>query len=113
MNKTTLILIAIFCLNISGICQTEKYYHKFRGTDSFIKITDWQVGFENKGDSYIIETVDSQNRVIELRFIFYGYLFGSNCYDSSIIKFEYKGDSIIQYNMVNDSTYSSDIECGL
>jgi hypothetical protein len=39
-------------------------------------------------------------------------LYDSDCYDHAITKFEYRKDTIIQHNMLNDSTYSPGIECG-
>ncbi|MCF8379082.1 MAG: hypothetical protein K9H49_05855 [Bacteroidales bacterium] len=110
------IFLLLFIANISliqtGYSQEKRYYHTFKTSDSDIRLTKWRVPFEEKGDTYIIETVDNQNRVKEIRLIQNGKLYESDCYDISIIKFEYKQDTIIQYNMVNDSTYSAGIECG-
>ena len=97
---------------LCGYSQERTYYHTFKTTDSHIILTQWRVDFNEKGDKYIIETSDNQNRVIEIRLIENNKLYDSDCYDVSIIKFEYKQDTIIQYNMVNDSVYSAGIECG-
>jgi len=98
----------IFC----AYSQERTYYHTFKTTDSYIILTQWRVDFNKKGDKYIIEKSDSQNRVIEIRLIDDNNLYKSDCYNVSIIKFEYKQDTIIQYNKVNDSVYSAGIECG-
>jgi len=95
-----------------GFAQKSKYYHNFRPSDSYISLTSWRVNVENIGDYYIIESIDNLNRVTELRLMHKDSLYDSDCYDVSIIKFEYKIDTIIQYNMVNDSTFSAGIECG-
>ncbi len=92
--------------------QKPKYYHNFKPSDSHIILTSWRVGFNNIGDYYIIESNDSLNRVMELRFMHIDNLYESDCYNVSIIRFEYTQDTIIQYNMLNDSTYSAGIECG-
>lgn len=108
--------LIIFALNFSmilcGYSQERTYYHTFETTDSNIILTEWRVDFNDKGDRYIIETSDSQNRVKEIRLIENNKLYNSDCYDVSIIKFEYKQDTIIQNNMVSDSVYSAGIECG-
>ena len=112
MKFFTLILILNISIIICGYSQEIRYYHKFRTTDSNIILTQWRVDFKEKGNTYIIETSDNQNRVKEIRLIENNELYNSDCYDVSIIKFEYKQDTIIQYNMVNDSIFSAGIECG-
>jgi hypothetical protein len=112
MRRIHFIIILFILINISGQSQVIRYYHKFRTSDSNILLTDWRVDKNDKGEKYIIETVDKEDRVIELRLIDNNKLYKSDCYDVSIIKFEYKGDSIIQFNMINDSVYSTGIECG-
>ena len=95
-----------------GCSQETKYYHTFRTTDSSIVLKEWRVDFKDKGSTYIIETTDNKNRVKEIRLIDNDALYNSDCYDVSIVKFEYKKDTIIHYNMENDSIYSAGIECG-
>lgn len=112
MYRKQIILIFLFLLNLSGFGQNAKYYHKFQTSDSHIRLTDWRVDFEDRGVFYIEETIDNQDRAIELRLFENDKLYNSDCYDVSIIKFEYKKDSIIQYNMLDDSVYSTGIECG-
>jgi hypothetical protein len=112
MNRIRIIIFSFILINISGLSQETKYYHKFKTSSSFIRLTEWRVNFENKGEKYIIETVDSLNRVEELRLIVNGDLYRKGCYNVAIIKFEYKNDSIIQYNMLDDLSYSTGIECG-
>lgn len=112
MRKVWLITTFNILIVVSSFGQEIKYYHTFEKTDSNIRLTDWRVNLEDKGESYIIETVDSENRVKELRLIHNNELYNSSCYDVGIIKFEYKKDTIIQYNMIDDLTYSTGIECG-
>ena len=97
---------------LCGYSQEKTYYHIIMTTDSHIILNQWRVDFNDKGDNYIIETLDTQNRVKEIRLIENGKLYNSDCYNVSIIKFEYKQDTIIQFNMINDSVYSAGIECG-
>ena len=112
MKSFLIILVLNFAMILSGYSQEKTYYHTFKTTDSHIILTQWRVDFNEKGDEYIIETSDNQNRVKEIRLIKNNQLYDSDCYDVSIIKFEYKQDTIIQYNLVNDSVYSAGIECG-
>ncbi len=112
MYRIQIVLILFSLQNFTGFSQEIKYYHTFETTDSEIRLTEWRVDFENKGEKYIIETVDNQNRVKELRLIDNGNLYDSDCYNVSIIRFEYKKDTIIQYNMESDTFYSVEIECG-
>ncbi len=102
----------LILFSITAISQNTEYYHTYRTTDSYINLTEWRVDCENKGEHYIIETVDEQNRVVELRVMENDTLKESSFYDDSIIKFEYKQDTIIQHNMINDSTYSDGVEFG-
>ena len=104
-------LLSIFIFSIS-FGQGIKYYHKFRISDSHIILTKWRVNPEEKGNKYIIETVDDFGRVLELRFIYNNSLLQSDCYNDAVIKFEYYKDKIIQFNYSNDSTLSAGIECG-
>jgi len=92
--------------------QELKYYHKFRTSDSHLVLTKWRVDPKEKGDNYIIETVDKHGRVTELRFIHNGVLLKGDCYNDAVIKFKYYKDKIIQFNYSNDSTLSAGIECG-
>ncbi len=108
-------LILFFLLSLflkGGFAQNLSYYHNFRPTDSHVILTSWRVDFDDIEDYYIVETIDVLNRVIELRLMHYDDLYESGCYDVSIIRFEYKQDTIIQYNMVNDSMFLAGIECG-
>lgn len=111
MYRIQIILVFLFLLNLTGFGQ-NKYYHKFQKTDSHIRLTDWRVSFENRGNTYILETTDIQDRVLELRLFENDTLYDSDCYNVSIIKFEYKKDTITQYNMLSDSVYDTGIECG-
>lgn len=111
MYRKQMTLFFLFVLNLPGFGQNI-YYHKFQTTDSHIRLTDWRVNHENRGDTYIVETTDSLDRVIELRLFDNDKLYKSDCYNASITKFEYRKDSIIQYNMLSDSEYSTGIECG-
>ena len=95
-----------------GKSQDRIFYHTFKTTDSEIVLTQWRVDYESRGNKYIIETIDSSNRVTDIRLIENDKPYSSDCYNVSIIKFEYLGDTIIQYNMDTDSLYSVGIECG-
>ena len=112
MKFNYLKLVSIVLIISFGCSRENKYYHTFRATDSSVVLTKWRVDFKDRGNTYIIETSDNNNRVKEIRLMDNDTLYNSDCYDVSIIKFEYKKDTIIQYNMVNDSVYSAGIECG-
>ncbi len=84
------ILIPIILMIFYGCSQETKYYHTFRTTDSSIVLDEWRVDFKDKGSTYIIETTDNKNRVKEIRLIDNDALYNSDCYDVSIVKFEYK-----------------------
>jgi hypothetical protein len=112
MIKQFTLLICALIISYHGFSQQKTYYHTYRTSDSHIILTSWRVDFNQKGNKYIIETVDSNGRVFELRIMLNHELYHSDCYDNAITKFEYLKDTIIQYNLDNDSTYCSGIECG-
>jgi len=112
MFRRLILFFLIILFLKSGFAQNPTYYHNFRPTDSHIILTSWRVDFNDIGDYYIIESIDVLNRVTELRLMHNDKLYESDCYDVSIIRFEYKQDTIIQYNMINDSLFSAGIECG-
>ena len=112
MFRPIIIFLLLTLLLNNGFSQISQYYHNFRTSDSHIILTSWRVDFKDIGDYYLIESIDNLNRVTELRLMHNDNLYESDCYNVSIIRFEYKQDTIIQYNMVNDSTFSAGIECG-
>ncbi len=112
MKKLFLIHFAAYFLITNLYGQQIKYYHKFRTSDSHIILLNWCIEPNEKGEKYIIETVDDSSRVIELRFINNGSLIECDCYNNPIIKFKYEPNKIIQFNYCNDSTLSAGIECG-
>ncbi len=98
---------------VAGLSAQEvQYFHTYKGSDSHNSLTNWRVSEKDRGDKYIIETVDSLGRVVELRYIDHGKLADYSCYDTPLVKFVYAVDQIIQLNYKNDSTLSSGIECG-
>jgi len=102
------ILIAFCFLNANN----NIYYHKLRLSDSSPVVEKWNVNVNDVGKYYVIETVDSLNRVIELRFIKDGKLFLQSCYVTPIIKYEYKNDDIITYFYKNENELRTELECG-
>lgn len=112
MRKLTIICFILIISQFELKAQGERYYHNIRTSTSHVVLTEWRVGEENVGEYYILEKIDSLNRVIELRLMRGDSLYQSDCYDHAIYRFEYFKDKIVQHNLDNESTYSAGIECG-
>ena len=108
--RVSVFLILFFS---SIFAQNKIYYHKLRLTDSSPVVEKWDVKDKSVlGNNYVIEKVDSLNRVIELRFIENGKLSDESCYVTPIIRYEYSDDTIIAYFFKNEKEYIIDVECG-
>jgi hypothetical protein len=107
-------LIFILGLIISQVaCGQKVYYHEYYETASDFAITKWDCNNHDSLDMYVIEKVDEQNRVTELKFMKNGELnFGSLCYLSPWLKFDYPNDSTITVSYLNsEGQPEANIEC--
>lgn len=95
--------------------QTKQYFHEFYETASDIHINKWNIDEENLPLAYVQETVDSKNRVIELKFFTNKSLnYDHLCYISVWIKYEYPNDTtIIEYYLDSNGEENAEIECDM
>jgi len=108
------LLISILILSgFTSFGQTKQYFHKFYETASDIHISEWNIDKDNLPSDYVQETVDSNNRVIELKFfknktLKYDHL----CYIYVWIKYEYPDENtIIEYYLDSNGKENAEIEC--
>jgi len=107
-------LIVILGLFISQfVSGQEVYYHDYYETASDFAVTKWNCDNEDSLDGVIIEKVDAQNRVIEIKFMKNGKLnYGGLCYLSPWLRFDYPNDSTITLSYLNpDGQPEANIEC--
>ena len=114
MRKMRHILISILIFSgITSFGQTKQYFHKFYETASDIHISEWNIDKDKLPSAYVQETVDSNNRVIELKFfknktLKYDHL----CYIYVWIKYEYPDENtIIEYFLDSNGEENAEIEC--
>lgn len=116
MKKISLLLLVIVSfLSIDLNGQEKILNHKFGQTASDFRIVKWDLQQNEISNYNLIEKVDSQNRVIELKFLEDGKNdFDHLCYLPTWIKYEYPNDStIIQTNLNSDGVPEANIECEL
>jgi len=112
--KHILISILISSVIIS-FGQTKQVFHKFYETASDIHISEWNIDKENLPLAYVQETVDSINRVIELKFFTNKSLkYEHLCYISVWIKYEYPDENtIIEYYLDSNGEENAEFECDM
>ncbi|RXQ87120.1 hypothetical protein EO244_16705 [Ancylomarina salipaludis] len=107
--------LVLFFVLIGFIClgQTKTFYHEFYETASDIHIKKWNINKANLPSAYVQETVDNQNRVIELKFFKNGTLdYTHLCYVSVWIKYEYPdNNTIIEYYLNSKGQENAEFEC--
>ena len=93
--------------------QIKQYFHEFYETASDIHISKWNIDKENLPLAYVMETVDSKNRVIELKFFTNKSLnYDHLCYIYVWIKYEYPDENtIIEYYLDSNGEENAEIEC--
>ncbi|NIR51855.1 hypothetical protein GWO43_25095 [candidate division KSB1 bacterium] len=64
-------------------------------------------------DIYIKETIDSEGRVIELKFMNGNQIVEFTCFEPSIIKYEYEQNKIIEYQYYADFSKINGVKCGV
>jgi hypothetical protein len=108
-----ILTLFLFLLNVSCIRQKKKYYHEFEPTASEFRITKWNIKQIDSVNYYVSEQIDSENRVIELKFYENGKNnFSHLCYLQTWVKYEYPNDTtIIQLNLNNKNVPEANIEC--
>jgi hypothetical protein len=108
-----ILTLFLFLLNVSCIRQKKKYYHEFEPTASEFRITKWNIKQIDSVNYYVSEQIDSENRVIELKFYENGKNnFSHLCYLQTWVKYEYPNDTtIIQLNLNNKNVPETNIEC--
>jgi uncharacterized protein YgiM (DUF1202 family) len=92
---------------------TTTYYHEFEPTASDFRLLRRNISKKDLPPYYIIEMVDSMNRVIELRFCHLGKILTNNlCYLSPWIKYDYPSPNIIVTRSLNSNgSKQSSFEC--
>jgi hypothetical protein len=102
-----------FIMNLSCNGQERILKHEFEPTASDFRISKWNLKQNETSDYYLTEKVDSQNRVIELKFYKKSKSdFDHLCYLQTWIKYEYPNDfTIIQTNLNSNGVPEANIEC--
>jgi len=110
-----ILTLFLFLFNVSCIGQEKKYYHEFEPTASDFGITKWNIKQIDSVNYYVSERIDSENRVIELKFYENGKNnFSHLCYLQTWVKYEYPNDTtIIQLNLNDKGVPEANIECEL
>ena len=113
MKKFQLILTFLFLATL-GFGQ-KMLYHEYYTTASNMHIEKWNIDKNNLPDYYVQETVDSENRVTELKFFRNGSLdYVHLCYLSVWIKYEYPNDTtLIAYHLDSNGKEDAEIECNM
>ena len=110
-----ILTLLLFLLNVRCIGQEKKFYHEFEPTASDFRITKWNIKQIDSVNYYVSEQIDSENRVIELKFYENGKNnFSHLCYLQTWVKYEYPNDTtIIQLNLNDKGVPEANIECEL
>ena len=78
MTRLTFIFAFLFSQAVQG---QQTLYHEYYESASDFAITKWNCDKNDLSDMYVIETIDRNNRVTELKFMHKGKLNnGSLCY---------------------------------
>jgi hypothetical protein len=111
MKYKTLLILLLFIIPVNLFSQSE-YYHNLRYKVSQPFLLSWNVDKEDLVDLYVVETVDSKNRVIEIRMYEGESLYPLSCKIPPIIKYEYKDNMIIVHRYESDGKYVTNVRCG-
>jgi hypothetical protein len=108
-----LLPFALLTLLSQAHTQVRTYYHAFSNTDSDPIITKWNIPLASKTRYYVVEKVDSKNRVLSVRFTDRGHT--CNCGEAGFtpyITFKYQRNQIIETHYdYHDSLFAS-LEAG-
>jgi len=102
----------LFFACLSASAQDMRLFHSLRMTDSEPVISAWNVDSSMVGPYYVIESVDSKGRVVELRFMDNKKLMEQSCYVTPIITYEYKENQIVQNSYMASEKLRTELECG-
>ncbi len=100
----------------SSVCFGQKtVFHKYYESESDCHIIQWKINKNKLPNYYLQETVDTLNRVTELKFISNGKIEDFHlCYLHSWIKYEYPNDTtIIEYYLNSSGKENAVIECDM
>jgi hypothetical protein len=123
LSVSLIIFIAISCKQGKPKQELEKLnetnnqiqflYHEFEETASDIHIVKWNIDKNELPSNYVLETVDSKGRVIELKFFKNNTLkYDRLCYLSVWVKYEYPNENkIIAYFLNSEGNEDADFEC--
>lgn len=105
--KLILISILVSC------SENKKIYHEFEPTASDFSIVKWNIEKRILPEYFLIETIDWNGRVIELKFFKKNKIITNRlCYLVPWIKFEYPNDTTItQFNLEENGNLISGLEC--
>ena len=107
-------LTFIFTFLVSQAVQGQQtLYHEYYESASDFVITKWNCDKNDLSNMYVIETIDRNNRVTELKFMHKGNLNnGSLCYLSTWLKYDYPNDTTIVLSYLNENGKpEANIEC--
>jgi hypothetical protein len=104
-----------FLTNIACNGQEKVLNHEFEPTASDFKIVKWNIEKNENFEYHLTETIDSKNRVTELKLYKNGKAdFEHLCYLQTWIKYEYPNEfTIIQTNLNRNGIPEANIECEL
>ena len=109
--------LLFFSLVLYGsVCFGQKtVFHKYYETESDYHISQWKINKNKLPNWYLQETVDSVNRVIELKLFNNGRVEDNNlCYLHTWIKYEYPNDTtIIEYYLNSSGEEDAVFECDM
>jgi len=110
-NQRLLIIILLFIIPANIFSQTVLYHNlRISRTQPFLK--SWNVDKKDVDPLHAVETVDAQNRVIEIRIYDGEVLHAPTCIITPIIKYEYKENMIIVHRYELENQYVSNVRCG-
>ena len=107
-------LTFIFAILLSQVVQGQQtLYHEYYESASDFVITKWNCDKNDLSDMYVIETIDSQHRVTELKFMHNGKLNDASlCYLTAWLKYDYPNDTTIVISYLNaNGKPEANIEC--
>lgn len=111
IKKLSLFILLLFIIQANLFSQSTLYHNlRIRPTQPFIK--SWNVDKEDVIALHAVETVDAQNRVIELRIYDGEVLHAPSCIITPIIKYEYKENMIIAHRYELEDQYVTNVRCG-
>jgi hypothetical protein len=113
--KSSALVLFFALIRFACLGQTRTIYHEFYETASDIHIKKWNIDKTNLPSAYVQETVDNQNRVIELKFFKDGTLhYDHLCFVNVWIKYKYPDNkTIVEYYLNSNGQEDAVIDCDM